>query len=305
MSQRRYMEGWVEKKAGKWKKYYAVLIGRKIYFFKTKNTEQKDQMVGHLDIGDRDCVREGETKKKYAIFELTSQTVYELRVPSAEQREDWIYAIQKSADDHAAMDAAPPPVPTSARPSASRASMVSNAARPLPAVPPPGPHAGSSAMSSRVSSSESSSSNAWRAPPPDPSDPHSMQSWHFGRTTRSQSEKLLGRHGSEGSFLLRASESAPGDFTLSVLDQGCPRHYKITASPRGDLCLTGCEDEVFPDLQSLVDYYIKASKGRSTPLDKGAVEKLEEAFDAPAVVREGLMLPGMRIQMEEEMSRQR
>jgi hypothetical protein len=119
-----------------------------------------------------------------------------------------------------------------------------------------------------------------------------------------------------------------GDFTLSVLDQGAPRHYKITASSRG-LLLTGCEDEAFGDLQILVDYYVKASKvrrggrhssvcvgcarhfywshthlllvqGRSNPLDKGAVEKLESAFDAPVVRIEGLILPGMRIQMEEE-----
>eukprot|EP00035_Acanthoeca_spectabilis_P023082 m.447575 g.447575 ORF g.447575 m.447575 type:complete len:300 (+) comp19532_c0_seq1:251-1150(+) len=293
MSQRRYMEGWVEKKAGKWKKYYAVLIGAKIYFFKTKNTEDKDQMVGHLDILDRDCVTEGETKKKSAIFELTSQTVYQLRVPTPELRAEWIYAIQKSAEDSNSGDGGgPPPVPTSARPTAPRTPSVSGAARPLPAVPPP---SGGAAPPPR----STSSSTAWRSPPADPADKHSQCTWHFGKTTRLQSEKLLERHGSEGSFLLRASESTPGDYTLSVLDNGAPRHYKITSSPRG-LLLTGCEDEAFSDLQALVDYYVKASKGRSNPLDKGAVERLEEAFDAPAVVREGLILPGMRIQMEEE-----
>jgi hypothetical protein len=31
------------------------------------------------------------------------------------------------------------------------------------------------------------------------------------------------------------------------------------------------------------------------------VERLEAAFDGPAVVRQGMVLPGMRIQMEEEM----
>jgi len=285
------MEGWVEKKAAKWKKYYAVIIGRKIYFFKTKNTEDREQMVGHLDIGGRDCVTAGETKKKHAIFELSSQTVYQLRVPSAELRAEWIYAIQKAADDHTLGDA--PPVPTSARPPGGRAMSVGAAARPLPA-PPPG-------QAAPAAASPAVSSTAWRSPPPDPSDPHSAKSWHFGRTTRSQSEKLLERHGSEGSFLLRASESTPGDYTLSVLDQGAPRHYKITSSPRG-LLLTGCEDEAFTNLQALVDYYIKASKGRSIPLDKTAVEKLEEAFDGPAVVREGMILPGMRIQMEEELA---
>eukprot|EP00037_Helgoeca_nana_P001846 m.29885 g.29885 ORF g.29885 m.29885 type:complete len:305 (+) comp12168_c0_seq1:323-1237(+) len=298
MSQRVYMEGWVEKKAGKWKKYYAVVLNRKIYFFKTKNTDDKEQMVGHLDIGDRNCVTEGETKKKYAIFELTSQTVYQLRVPSADLRAEWIYAIQKSAEEPTIAaevsggGGGPPPVPTSARP-APRSMSTSSSSRPLPAVPPGG------ASVAPPRSSSNAASTAWQSPQPDPNDAHSMCSWHFGRTTRLQSEKLLERHGSEGSFLLRASESTPGDFTLSVLDQGAPRHYKITASSRG-LLLTGCEDEAFGDLQILVDYYVKASKGRSNPLDKGAVEKLESAFDAPVVRIEGLILPGMRIQMEEE-----
>lgn len=40
-------------------------------------------------------------------------------------------------------------------------------------------------------------------------------SWYYGRITRADAEKLLNnKH--EGAFLIRISESSPGDFSLSV-----------------------------------------------------------------------------------------
>lgn len=39
--------------------------------------------------------------------------------------------------------------------------------------------------------------------------------WYYGRITRADAEKLLlNKH--EGAFLIRISESSPGDFSLSV-----------------------------------------------------------------------------------------
>lgn len=40
-------------------------------------------------------------------------------------------------------------------------------------------------------------------------------SWYYGRITRQDAEKLLSNK-TEGSFLIRISESSPGDFSLSV-----------------------------------------------------------------------------------------
>lgn len=43
----------------------------------------------------------------------------------------------------------------------------------------------------------------------------SLHSWYYGRITRADAEKLLmNKH--EGAFLIRVSESSPGDFSLSV-----------------------------------------------------------------------------------------
>jgi growth factor receptor-binding protein 2 len=42
-----------------------------------------------------------------------------------------------------------------------------------------------------------------------------FDSWYYGRITRADAEKLLlNKH--EGAFLIRISESSPGDFSLSV-----------------------------------------------------------------------------------------
>lgn len=40
-------------------------------------------------------------------------------------------------------------------------------------------------------------------------------SWYYGRITRADAEKLLANK-PEGGFLIRISESSPGDFSLSV-----------------------------------------------------------------------------------------
>ena len=116
--------------------------------------------------------------------------------------------------------------------------------------------------------------------PPDGS-PFSDASWHFGRAPRKVCENLLKRHGSEGSFMLRTSESNPGNYSLSVMDSDAPRHYKVTPQPGGGYILTGCAETIFDDLGKLVEYYITASKGRSHPLDKNAIAKLEIAFSGP------------------------
>lgn len=42
-----------------------------------------------------------------------------------------------------------------------------------------------------------------------------FSSWYYGRISRADAEKLLlKKH--EGAFLIRVSESSPGDFSLSV-----------------------------------------------------------------------------------------
>jgi len=304
-----FMEGWLEKKASKWRKYYAVLEEDKLKFYKTDKKLQ-DDLQGHIDISSANVVQVGESKKKNFQFSVTGNSGrYPLKVTTEDLREDWIQAIKECGETKQRGGAPPlpggprPPMPTPGVP----------AGRELPPVPGGHPVGRSSSMGGRalppppsgdptpamqsMAISEPAVDNGFHPPKPDPQDPFSGESWHFGTTTRAVAEQLLMRHGGEGSFLIRASESSRGDYSLSVLDQKQPKHYKVT-SRGGTLHLSGCADQTFPDLKALVDYYTSASKGRTSPLDKLVVEKMDAAFSAPVKVVQGLMLPGMRVQME-------
>ncbi|KAG5882257.1 hypothetical protein JTB14_014954 [Gonioctena quinquepunctata] len=50
--------------------------------------------------------------------------------------------------------------------------------------------------------------------------------WYYGRITRADAEKLLmNKH--EGAFLIRISETSPGDFSLSVKCSDGVQHFKV------------------------------------------------------------------------------
>lgn len=40
--------------------------------------------------------------------------------------------------------------------------------------------------------------------------------WFFGKIPRAKAEEMLNKQRQDGAFLIRESESAPGDFSLSV-----------------------------------------------------------------------------------------
>ena len=56
--------------------------------------------------------------------------------------------------------------------------------------------------------------------------------WYYGRITRADAEKLLVRQG-EGAFVVRVSESSPGDFSLSVKCLDGVQHFKVLRDAQG------------------------------------------------------------------------
>ena len=57
--------------------------------------------------------------------------------------------------------------------------------------------------------------------------------WYYGRITRADAEKLLAnKH--EGAFVVRVSESSPGDFSLSVKCQDGVQHFKVLRDAQGN-----------------------------------------------------------------------
>ena len=55
-------------------------------------------------------------------------------------------------------------------------------------------------------------------------------SWFFGKITRAEAELCLGS-GINGSFLIRESESKPGQFSVSLRYDGRVFHYRIHSDP--------------------------------------------------------------------------
>lgn len=83
--------------------------------------------------------------------------------------------------------------------------------------------------------------------------------WYYGRITRADAEKLLAnKH--EGAFLIRVSESSPGDFSLSVKCADGVQHFKVLRDQSGKFFLWVVK---FNSLNELVEYHRSASVSRS------------------------------------------
>lgn len=90
------------------------------------------------------------------------------------------------------------------------------------------------------------------------------EDWFHGRMTRGQAEKILMQCGSEGSFLLRESESKPGDYSLSVRSADAVKHYRIRTLEDGALYIA--RRITFKDLHELVEHYRQSADGLCTML---------------------------------------
>ncbi|XP_076329130.1 growth factor receptor-bound protein 2-like isoform X1 [Tachypleus tridentatus] len=83
--------------------------------------------------------------------------------------------------------------------------------------------------------------------------------WYYGRITRVDAKKLLlNKH--EGAFLIRVSESPPGDFSLSVKCDSEVQHFKVLMDPQGKFFLWVIK---FNSLNKLVKYHRSASLSRT------------------------------------------
>ncbi|XP_007952267.1 tyrosine-protein kinase FRK [Orycteropus afer afer] len=91
--------------------------------------------------------------------------------------------------------------------------------------------------------------------------------WFFGAIKRADAEKqLLYSENRTGAFLIRESESQKGDFSLSVLDEGAVKHYRIRTLDEGGFFLT--RRRIFSTLNEFVNHYTKTSDGLCVKLGK-------------------------------------
>eukprot|EP00730_Choanoeca_flexa_P017829 TRINITY_DN8623_c0_g2_i2.p1 TRINITY_DN8623_c0_g2~~TRINITY_DN8623_c0_g2_i2.p1 ORF type:complete len:504 (+),score=128.29 TRINITY_DN8623_c0_g2_i2:270-1781(+) len=85
------------------------------------------------------------------------------------------------------------------------------------------------------------------------------EDWYHGRIKRAEAEKVLMLTGSEGSFLIRESESKPGQFALSIRTAEIVKHYSIRTLDAGGYYITS--RVTFQSLRELVDHYRRDADG--------------------------------------------
>ncbi|KJE96371.1 TKL protein kinase, variant 1 [Capsaspora owczarzaki ATCC 30864] len=93
--------------------------------------------------------------------------------------------------------------------------------------------------------------------------------WFHGKIGRPAAEVLLSS-GINGSFLVRESESTPGEYSISVKYDGKLYHYRVTRE--GDTVYVTPE-HVFNNMQDLVKHHSKNADGLVAPLKHPVLKK--------------------------------
>ncbi|NWI37380.1 GRAP protein, partial [Picathartes gymnocephalus] len=87
---------------------------------------------------------------------------------------------------------------------------------------------------------------------PEVAQPGAPRRWYAGRISRHLAEERLLQRNHLGAFLIRDSESAPGEFSLSVNYGKDVQHFKVLRERNGKYFLW---EEKFNSLNELVDFY--------------------------------------------------
>eukprot|EP00045_Choanoeca_perplexa_P006657 m.57320 g.57320 ORF g.57320 m.57320 type:complete len:503 (+) comp13722_c0_seq1:274-1782(+) len=85
------------------------------------------------------------------------------------------------------------------------------------------------------------------------------EDWYHGRIKRAEAEKVLVLTGNEGSFLIRESESKPGQYALSIRTGDIVKHYSIRTLDAGGYYITS--RVTFQSLRELVEHYRRDADG--------------------------------------------
>ncbi|NXL32572.1 SH21A protein, partial [Glaucidium brasilianum] len=97
---------------------------------------------------------------------------------------------------------------------------------------------------------------------------------YHGGITREAGEKLLLAAGTDGSYLLRDSESIPGVYCLCVLHQGYVYTYRVSKTETGSWSAEtapGVHRRLFRKVNNLISAFQKPNQGIVTPLQHPVV----------------------------------
>ncbi|NWW18906.1 GRAP protein, partial [Falcunculus frontatus] len=128
--------------------------------------------------------------------------------------------------------------------------------------------------------------------------PGAPRRWYAGRISRNLAEERLLKRNHLGAFLIRDSESTPGEFSLSVSYGKHVQHFKVLRERNGKYFLW---EEKFNSLNELVDFYRMTTISKEQQIflrDEDQTEEVKRPrfvqaqFDFSA--QEGSQLPFLR-----------
>uniref|UniRef100_A0A5F8GEC9 GRB2 related adaptor protein n=1 Tax=Monodelphis domestica TaxID=13616 RepID=A0A5F8GEC9_MONDO len=105
--------------------------------------------------------------------------------------------------------------------------------------------------------------------------------WFAGRISRQFAEEILLRRNHLGAFLIRESESSPGEFSVSVNYGNQVQHFKVLRENMGKYFLW---EEKFNSLNELVDFYRTTTIAKKKQIflrDEEPVHKLVTLMMSP------------------------
>ena len=109
--------------------------------------------------------------------------------------------------------------------------------------------------------------------------------WFFGKIPRAKAEEMLSKQRHDGAFLIRESESAPGDFSLSVKFGNDVQDFRVLRDGAGKYFLSVVK---FNSLNELVDYHRSTSVSRNQQIFLRDIEQMpqvsKELYSLPASV---------------------
>ncbi|XP_025835937.1 tyrosine-protein phosphatase non-receptor type 11 [Agrilus planipennis] len=116
--------------------------------------------------------------------------------------------------------------------------------------------------------------------------------WFHGHLSGKEAEKLILERGKNGSFLVRESQSKPGDFVLSVRTDDRVTHVMIRCTPDNKYDVGG--GEKFDSLADLIEHYKKNPMVETS----GTVVHLKQPFNATRISASGIHSRVKQLQKE-------
>ncbi|VDM48577.1 unnamed protein product, partial [Toxocara canis] len=88
------------------------------------------------------------------------------------------------------------------------------------------------------------------------SGPYAGQPWYYGRLTRDESDAQLNARGVDGDYLIRDSESNPGDYSISLKGTGRNKHFWVQVDNVNKAFKIGTRS--FTTMEALIQHYMNS-----------------------------------------------